>query len=260
MTNDERAIRLLQEAYSKGELSDDSTQALLSAEGAAAQVAAALGSEGTSGEVLLVSILVDDSSSIAGHAPEVCAGHNLLLESLLEPSSTEVLVLTRYLNRGLLSPYRPLGEAVRLSDANYTPGGSTPLHLQSVLTLGTVMAKAREEQGHGRRVRTFTLILTDAADNASKGATAQHVQAIVRDMLDFSHNHIVAGMGIGQEVYFREVFSVMGIPPGWVLTASSSVEDIRAVFRTIRSALLTAARSESAFRQLLPGPSGSASA
>jgi hypothetical protein len=102
-------------------------------------------------------------------------------------------------------------------------------------------------------VRTFTLLLTDGADNA-KTATAEDVRVLVTDMLDFARNHIVAGMGIGKESYFRPIFQGMGIPAEWILTADSSDADIDRVFGRIERALELAATSESAFRELLPGP------
>lgn len=122
--------------------------------------------------------------------------------------------------------------------------------------LGSVVLKAQEEEDRGVNVRTFTLVITDGEDNRSGNITAPQVRAISVDMLEFATNHIVAGMGVGErdKVDFRDVFLKMGIPRGWILTAGTSVDELRAKFRQIAHALSLMASSEAAFAQLLLGP------
>lgn len=181
-----------------------------------------------------------------------------MLEALqTEAFEADVQVHTRSLNRGVLSPYKSLALATALTEQNYNGDhlvGVTPLYLQTLLALGTVMAKAQEEESRGVKVRTFTLIITDGGDNKSGSVTVGQVHALVTDMRKFATNHIVAGMGIGDPNYFRSVFQSMGIPNDWIFTPGSSVEELSHMFRRIAHYLALAASSETAFAQLLPGP------
>jgi hypothetical protein len=131
--------------------------------------------------------------------------------------------------------------------------------MQSLLTLGTVITKAREEEARGATVRTFTLIITDGEDNNSGDITASHVRVLVADMLEFATNHIVAGMGVGERVNFYDVFESLGIPKGWILTTGADVDTLQAKFRAISRSLGLAASSEAEFAQLAAGPPSASS-
>lgn len=251
----EEAADLLELSYAAGLLSDESAGALAALPQIAGEVAQALGINATGSDVLLVTILVDDSESIPMIARGIQAeeqGHDRLLDVLDRRAYTQSLVHTRVLNGGSFSAYRPLADARRLSpDQLRISEGGTPLYLQSVLTLGSVIAKARQQADQGRNVRTFTLIITDGEDNASGAVTARHVQFIVRDMLDFASNHIVAGMGIGE--HFAPTFRAMGIPERFIRSAGATAEDIDRLFDEFSETLALAAESEASFLQLTSG-------
>lgn len=254
----EEVGRLLGAALEEGAVSDETQRALNAVPHAADEIAAALGEPSASRELLLATILADDSGSMSGRDDAVRRGHNLLLEVLRDnrtAGSAEVLVHTRYLNGRVLSPYRPLASALEMTRSNYdTRGGGTPLYDASVLTLGSVLTKTKEAEARAQHVRTFTLIITDGVDNKSRSATARSVSWPVQDMLAFATNHIVAGMGIGNKHIFDQVFSHMGIPSRSILTADSTAADIARVFQIFASSLSLAASSEAGFYELTRGP------
>lgn len=253
----ERVANALESLVRSGALSDESADALARVN--SKEVARALGDQSTSRELLLVSVLVDDSTSIATDIGEIRRGYGVMLEVLREESfSVDVRVSARAMNAGLIYPYVALADAPGLTDANYRGSHlapDTPLYLRSLLMLGSVVLKAQDEEDRGVNVRTFTLVITDGEDNRSGNVTAAQVRAMSTDMLEFATNHIIAGMGVGErdKVDFRDVFSKMGIPGGWILTAGTSVDELRAKFRLIARVLQVAASSEAAFAQLLPG-------
>lgn len=253
----ERVASSLERLYGEGGLSEQSAK-VLEQRATTLEIAKGLGERGSASEVLLVAILVDDSISVAPNVGEICFGYGQMLKALRAESATaDVQVHTRALNRGILSPYTPLASTGELATQGY--GGSalrptTPLYLQSLLTLGTVIAKTREEEARGAMVRTFTLIITDGEDNRSGDITASHVRVLVADMLEFATNHIVAGMGVGERVNFYDVFESMGVPKGWILTTGADVDTLQAKFRAISRSLGLAASSEAGFAQLAVGP------
>lgn len=247
----DRAARLLSRAYAAGSISGESRDALLAVPGIGLDVAGGLGSDVSGPELLLVTILVDDSYSIESHQPAIQSGHELALEAVGNEAAAASLIHTRLLNGGVLSPYRSLNNAVRLSSNTFhLSDRGTPLYRESIITLGTVMAKAREQEDNGRNVRTFTLIITDGEDNRSAPLGTGHVRCLVTDMLTYATNHIVAGMGIGDPDTFRRVFSEMGIPRQWILTPGSFTDDIRDMFHSVAASLQLAASSKAGFYQL----------
>ena len=252
----------LERLYEEGSLSDESA-ALLKDDDQALAIARGLGDVSSAPELLLVSILVDDSTSVATNLREICFGYDHMVRALWDDDlAADVLVLTSLLNRGVLMPFSHLKTVPSLAKQGYSGARlkpETPLHLQSLLTLGTVMTKARAEEERGARVRTFTLIISDAEDNKSGSIQAEHVKAVVTDMLEFADNHVIYGMGVGERVDFYQVFGAMGIPNRppreWVFSAGIGVDELRAKFHEITRQLRLAASSESAFLQLVAGSS-----
>lgn len=258
----ERTTRPLAQLYDAGEL-DDKPRAALEAPSIKAAILGGLGEVSAADELLLATVLIDDSVSIAPNMAEIRRGHNMMLDALrVDESTADVRAQTRALNYGILSPYRPISEAMRLNATNFgdrqvSPAG-TPLYQQSLVTLGTVIVKAREEAARGAKVRTFTLIITDGEDNRSVDTTAGDVRLLVTDMLEFATNHIVAGMGVGERegIDFHEIFRAMGIQQRWIFSSAADIATLREAFDEISHSLRLAASSETGFLQLAAGAPG----
>lgn len=247
MSNDDKIKKLLEDAHDQGALSAKSLAALDVVD-VGAQIQAGLGvtiDDVVASEVVLVTMMPDDSQSIAaaGNTDAVRDGHNYVLEALRNSKqSGEVLAHTRFLNGFVLSPYTALEHAGTLTAANYNPRLGTPLYDQTVVTLGTVIAKAQELQQAGIAVRTVTLIITDGADYGSTRMKPADVKAIVDDMLAHEH-HIVAAMGISDgSTDFRAVFRAMGIPDRWILTPGNSASEIRRAFAVFSQSAVRASQ------------------
>ena len=229
---------LFQEAHDEGELSAEGLRALTVNADIGAQIQAGLGiapDDVPSTEVVLVTMMPDDSGSIrfAGNADAVRAGHNQVVEALrCSKQQEDILVHTRYLNGTVLYPYRQLRDATPMTSKNYDPSEGTPLYDQTVVLLGTVLAKARQFEDAGVPVRTVTLIISDGADQHSTRQTPAAVRAVVED-LQRKEVHVVAAMGIDDGTTdFRRVFREMGIPDGWILTPGNTPGEIRRAFQT----------------------------
>lgn len=249
--------QLFEEAESEGVLSPQSMQ-VLGAVDLGAQIQAGLGicvDDVESSEVLLLTIMPDDSGSIAaaGNEQAVRDGHNLVLDALLESKQRDaVLAHTRYLNGRVLFPYRPLLEAVRMTPKNYRADQGTPLYDQTVVLLGSVLAKSQEFSSSGVAARSVTLIITDGDDQHSRRSKPRDVRALVRD-LQRAESHIVAAMGIADGgTDFRKVFREMGIEDRWILTPGNSAAEIRAAFQVFSQSAVRASQAAS-FKQVALG-------
>jgi hypothetical protein len=253
--------KLFQDAEDEGKLSPASLLALNVVD-LGAQIQAGLGAsvdDVQSSEVVLLTIMPDDSGSIAygTNADAVRDGHNLVLSALIDSKQRDsILAHNRYLNGHVLYPYCPITKATKMDTSNYDPRLATPLYDQTVLLLGTVIAKAQEFANNGVPARTVTLIITDGADAGSQWAKAKDVNVLVRDMIQ-SECHIVAAMGIDDGTTpFRDVFREMGIEDRWILTAKSGADDIRRAFVLFSQSALRASQGSGGFVQVAAGGFG----
>lgn len=209
-----------------------------------------------SSEVVLVTIMPDDSGSIrgAGNEAAVRDGHNLVIEALGASKQTGgILAHTRYLNGSVLFPYRPIEHVVRMTPQNYAANLGTPLYDQAVVLLGSVLAKTRELEDSGVVARSITLLITDGVDEHSTRATARDVAHLVADLTK-TELHIVAAMGISDgSVDFRKVFGEMGIADRWILTPGNSPSEIRRAFQVFSQSAVRASQAASFSRAGLGG-------
>jgi hypothetical protein len=249
---------LFAEAHAEGVLSPSSLQTLTGVDlGAAIQAGLGISVDDVqSSEVVLLTIMPDDSGSIrfAGNEQAVRDGHNLVLEALARSKQRDgVLAHTRYLNGDVLYPYRPIDQAVAMTTKNYHALKGTPLYDQSVVLLGSVLAKTQEFARNGVVARSVTLIITDGADETSQRATAKDVAALVRDMTR-SEAHIVAAMGISDGTTdFQAVFREMGIEDRWMLTPANDPSEIRRAFQVFSQSAVRASQAASFSRGAIAG-------
>ncbi len=253
--------QLFQSAHTDGSLSSASLQAL-NVHDIGAQIQAGLGihvDDVTASEVVLVTLMPDDSGSIqfSNNAATVRAGHNTVLDALISSNQQDnILIHNRYLNGFVLYPYCPVKQAIRMDEQNYDPNQGTPLYDQTVVLLGTVLAKAQEFADNGVPVRTVTLIITDGADAHSQKANAKTVRSLVQDMLR-TENHIIAAMGIDDtETDFHRVFHSMGIRDEWILTPGNGQKEIRQAFQMFSQSAIRASQSAGSFSQTSLGGFG----
>ncbi len=207
-------------------------------------------------EVTLVTLLIDDSSSIqmGNNTQLIRDGHNLILKSLKK--SVGILMHTRFLNRGILYPFTPIDQVPLLDTSNYNPSGGTPLFDEIQTTLATVVAKVQEFADNGVPVRAVTVVITDGADYGSRRMTGPRLKPLVDDMLA-SEQHIIAGMGIDDGyTNFHQVFTEMGIHPDWVLTPGNTEAEIRKAFALISQSAVRASQG-AGFSQTGAGGFGS---
>jgi hypothetical protein len=201
----------------------------------------------------------DDSGSIrfANNAQVVRDGHNLVLDALAACRQRDsILAHNRYLNGEVLYPYCPIARAVRMTPQNYNPDKGTPLYDQTVVLLGTVIAKTQELADSGVPVRTVTLLITDGADQGSRRARPEDVRALVRDM-QAVESHIVAAMGIDDgSTPFRDVFRAMGIEDRWILTPGNDAAAIRKAFLVFSQSAVRASQGGATFSRTAAGGFG----
>lgn len=234
-----------------------------------------------SSEVVLVSIMADDSGSISasGLTEAIRDGHNAVIEALVDSkSNTAIQFYSRLLNGQLIQSYGPIDSANRLDDVNYNPRLGTPLFDGTIEFLGAVMAKAQEYADNGIPCRTVSLIQTDGFDMHSR-STARNVEPLIRDMRK-QETHIVCGFGVEDAhggfgsgtsnvpTTFREVFKSMGIADEWIMEATKRKPDgsmrtpeefkseVRRMFQVFSQSAIRASQNAASFSQQALGGLG----
>ncbi len=186
----------------------------------------------TRSDVYIVTLLVDDSGSIGknGNDKAVCQGHNEILDALLGTKKRDgTIVSTRLLNGTVVSPYVMLERAPRLElGRNFSADGITPLRDQMMVTLGSVLAKAREFEDAGIVVRTWTMVLTDGCDYGSMKASAADVAQLAKSLNSEQHQLLGLGVSDGQTDFDTE-FRNLGIER--ILTSTNDPSAIRKMLR-----------------------------
>lgn len=212
-------------------------------------------------EVLLVAMMLDDSSSICYGSNEqaVRDGTNAVVESLKGArEAVDIQFFLRYLNGTIMHPFGELDTVPLLTTSNYCGNGGTPLYDQSVEFLKALIAKAQEFEQYNINVRTMSLIVTDGQDYGSHKHRAADVCSIVKDLLA-TESHIVAGMGVdGSGVNFKDIFREMGIPDMWIyetgpMAGESKDEFLRRIrqgFQLFSKSAVRASKSAANFSQL----------
>lgn len=241
-------------AQQDGMLSSGGLQAL-ALHDLGAQIQAGLGvsvDNVTASEVILVALLIDDSSSInyvAGNAAAVRDGVNTILTALsATKQADQILAYASMLNRGLVHPFCSIKQARKLDAKNYRPSGSTPLYDQTAVVLGTVAAKVQEFADAGVPARAVSILITDGADcGSSTHRRPEAVSPVVSDLLR-TEMHLVIGMGIDDgSTDFRDIFGRMGLRPEWILTPKNSPSEIRKACAMVSQSAVRAS-------QAAPGP------
>lgn len=251
---------LFQASHAMGDLTARSLQALNGIVDIGAQIQAGLGmpaDQVQTSEVVLTGFMPDDSGSIrfAGNAQAVREGHNLLIDEMsASKQANTILFHTRYLNGHILNPFMPIAQALRMDAKNYDPCLGTPLYEQTIVFLGTMLAKYQECSDNGISARTISLLLSDGADTSS--GSPKKVRSVVTDMLK-QERHIIAAMGVddGGGTDFRVVFREMGIPDEWIMTPKDAKE-MRRAFRLFSQSAVRASQSAANFTQTAMGGFG----
>ncbi|MFZ1458639.1 MAG: hypothetical protein WAT17_02050 [Candidatus Saccharimonadales bacterium] len=213
----------------------------------------------TTAETFVLSVIVDDSSSIssAGNEDNVRTAFNLIQEALLGSKSAATIVADCWqLNAGRLFPYVALENAPRLDSSNYRAMGCTPLYDRTHSALEALKLKVEEFENGGVAVRGVVVIISDGADYGSR-LRARDVRLLAEELLR-TEQFLVMAMGIDDgSTDFRAVFDSMGISGKFVMTPGNSASEIRRAAQVISQSAVRASQTAGSFSKVVLGGFGS---
>lgn len=67
--------------------------------------------------------------------------------------------------------------------SNFRPDGGTPLYNETVVILGSIIAKTQEFRNNWVQVRTSTLIVTDGEDTESRLQIPASVRSVITEQI-----------------------------------------------------------------------------
>lgn len=204
-------------------------------------------------EALLVSLLLDDSWSIAEFDGEesICDGQNLFVDQMLKfKDRKDVLVEQVLMNKGVLHSFTEISNVIRLvNNNNYQIGGYTPLYRKLCERLGTMVLKAKVEYAEcGFPCRCIMAVVSDGenCDPNNNNFTSDNVKTLV-DELGESLIMYFVGIQNNKRVDFVKIAEAIGVPSKNILTPNSDPDSIARAFNTISRTISNATKSAKNF-------------
>ena len=196
-------------------------------------------------EVVLVSLLIDDSGSMDSRIADTLAGQHAMLDSLSGSKQKDSFLFGMWtLNRS--QPYHSyvkLENVLKLSENDYQPNGGTPLCDRWFEMLTANVAYAQQLRSSGIAVRSIAVVITDGDENESRRFHEAECAALAKDLLK-SEQFILGFVGVGDEAYFRGEALKMGFPDGGILTAKDGPSAMRKVFNVVSQSVIRASQAK----------------
>ena len=256
MTDRESVESNIKGAFEDGILSRESAS-LLSGSLGPVVVAGAAGYDIenlSTSDVTLVTLLVDQSSSIGGRNLEdaVRAGQAVLVDSMAESREKDGILVALWTfddTHRALHSYVPVEQATRLDNKNYRSVGSTRLYDTWCDALASNVAYAQQLRDAGTLCRSVVVVITDGEDTSSR-RTAGECARLSKDLLA-SEQFVLAFVGVGPDANFRQVARSMGVPDGSILEEKATTSSaLRRVFQMVSQSTIRASQG-----RIQPGPS-----
>lgn len=212
----------------------------------------------TAKRVVIVGLLVDDSSSIASRpTPQanneqaVRDSNNEILAAIQDSKQGgEVLIFTQFINGDVLNRFVPIEQAIRLDSSNYAGMGGTPFYDSVATFLATLIAKAAEFANEMVEVHVIATFLTDGNDEHSRNyLQPEDVRPAVHDTLQSEDpGFIILGWGVEDgQTDFHDIFTRMGLLPQWILICGSTPSEIRRAAKVASRSAAQASQNAASF-------------
>ncbi len=147
-------------------------------------------------ESVVISMVLDESGSMAGLAESTISGFNEYVSTLKRDLADQSVHFSaiKFDSNGVvkLQVGAPIKDAIRLSRENYQPRGGTPL-LDAV---GRTIQATDEVAGKNKASKIIVVIQTDGEENASQEFTIERVKSMVEERQGKGWEFVFIGAGL----------------------------------------------------------------
>lgn len=188
-------------------------------------------------DVTLLSVILDQSSSMSSVQNDVIDAFNEMSRALSDSKAAESILMSAWTfdnDSKLLFSYTPIDQVKDLTNNEYKPGGATALYDATMDGFTGIVAYGQDLRNNGIRTRSIVVVISDGGDNVSSH-TAASVKTIAQDLLR-QEIYTLAFVGLGDESYFRQIATDMGFPE--ILTTSNTASEIRRALNMISGSVI----------------------
>lgn len=186
-----------------------------------------------------VTFVLDSSGSMAAIEDDTKGGFNAFLDDQRNEDGTATVTLYDFdttVDRVFRA--RPIAEAPKLDDDNYTPGGRTALHDAIHAAVTETADRISATEAADRPDNVVVVVLTDGKENASETP-----QARVRDQVEYRREEYgweFLFVGANQDAALTAIS--VGMKEEWSLNISHSGDGARAAYESTSERISRARR------------------
>ncbi len=188
-------------------------------------------------DVTLVSVIIDQSSSMGSVQADVIDAFNQMVRALADSKAADSILMSAWLfsnDAKLLFGYTPIESVKDLTKKTYKPSGATAMYDAVMDGMTGIVGYGQELRNGGIRTRSIVVVITDGGDNMST-TTASAVKTVSQDLIR-QEIYTLAFAGLGDEKYFRPIADGMGFPN--VLTVANSPSEVRKTLNLISASII----------------------
>lgn len=198
-------------------------------------------------DVTLLSVIIDESSSMDSVRSDVIDAFNQMARALADSKAADSILMSAWTFANepeLLFGYTPIDAVKDLTPQDYIPDGATALYDATMDGFTGVVAYGQELRNNGIRTRAVVVVISDGGDNMSQ-YTASSLKTVAQD-LTRQEFYTLAFVGLGDEAYFTSIANSMGFDN--VLTVNNTPGEIRRALNMVSGSVIRTSQN-----QITPG-------
>jgi len=188
-------------------------------------------------DVTLLSVIIDESSSMGSVRDDVIDSFNQMARALNDSKAADSIIMSAWAfndNARLMFGYTPIDQVKDLTRKEYSPSGATALYDAVLDGFTGIVGYGQDLRNNGIRTRSIVVVISDGGDNVSQ-KTSSAVRTVAQDLIK-QEFYTLAFVGLGDAPLFNQIAQDMGFPN--VLTTQNTPGEIRRTLNLISNSVI----------------------
>lgn len=188
-------------------------------------------------DVTLVSIIIDESSSMDHVRDDVIDAFNTMARALNDSKAADSILLSAWTfadHPKLLFGYTPIANVKDLTRAEYNPSGMTALYDATLDGMTGIIGYGQDLRNNGIRTRAIVVVISDGGDNTSR-QTSHSIKTVAEDLMK-QEFYTLAYIGMGDPATFKKIADSMGFPQ--ILTIGNTASEVRKALNMVSASII----------------------